>query len=346
VGGAEHRSIGGAKIPSKTFRFLVLALLMAIAPPSLSIARNRGDDTFPYKQGFITTNGVRLQYLDWGGSGPALIFVHGLGDNPHAFDDLAPAFGNRFHVIAYARRGHGESDSKAPYDTVTLTEDLRGLMDALGIAKADLVGWSMGGNEITAMAAEYPERVGRLIYLDSYDTADPGFQLAFKAIPTSLLDTPASAMTSWHAYVAYEKAVEFAGLEDMRRIDAYLRGNIVVLPDGTLRPKMSPEVAQALLSSLGSNPLRSYARVHSRALAIYAESVFDPHIADPERRHDDLTWERRYWIPFQKQSIDRARRELANLKIVRVPGAHVSFFLTSRGKVVRVMNQFLAQSKS
>ena len=115
---------------------------------------------------FVTINGVRLQYLDWGGTGRALIFVHGGMDNPHAFDDLAPAFTDRFRAIAYARRGHGRSDGKGPFDTETLTEDLRALLDILHIDRADLAGWSMGGNEITGMAIRYPERVNRIVYLD------------------------------------------------------------------------------------------------------------------------------------------------------------------------------------
>ena len=47
-------------------------------------------DPSRHKSGFVTANGVRLNYLDWGGSGPALILIHGIFDNPHIFDDLAP----------------------------------------------------------------------------------------------------------------------------------------------------------------------------------------------------------------------------------------------------------------
>jgi pimeloyl-ACP methyl ester carboxylesterase len=97
-------------------------------------------DSSNHKNAFVTANGVRLQYLDWGGSGPALILIHGGLDNPHMFDDLAPAFTDRFRVIAYARRGCGRSETKEPYDIGTLTEDLRGLMDGLGIGKAHLAG--------------------------------------------------------------------------------------------------------------------------------------------------------------------------------------------------------------
>lgn len=144
----------------------------------LTLAACRRPATWPNpaarKIGFVTANGVRLQYLDWGGSGPALILIHGSGDNPHAFDDLVPAFTDRFRVIAYAQRGHGNSEVKGPCDTSTTTEDIRAFMDSLGIAKANLAGWSMGGNIITAMAGTHPQRIDHLVYLDgAYDWSDP-----------------------------------------------------------------------------------------------------------------------------------------------------------------------------
>ena len=47
-------------------------------------------DDSPHGSAFAVVNGVRLQYLDWGGGGDPLVLVHGLGDSPHLFDDLAP----------------------------------------------------------------------------------------------------------------------------------------------------------------------------------------------------------------------------------------------------------------
>lgn len=144
-------------------------------------------DVAPHRSGFVTTSGVRLHYVDWGGSGPNLILIHGYGDNPHVFDDMAPAFTDSFRVVAYARRGHGRSGKAGPYDTATLTEDLRELMDSLHITRAHLAGWSMGGNEITAMAGRHPEHVDRLVYLDAaYDWADPVVAAAFDSLPVNL----------------------------------------------------------------------------------------------------------------------------------------------------------------
>ena len=50
-------------------------------------------DTSPHTSDFVTVNGIRLHYLDWGGRGPALVFLAGLGCNAYIFDRLAPRFG-------------------------------------------------------------------------------------------------------------------------------------------------------------------------------------------------------------------------------------------------------------
>ncbi len=302
-------------------------------------------DSSPHRERFVAANGIRLECLDWGGRGPALILIHGLGDNPHVFDDLAGAFTDRFHVIAYARRGHGRSDTKGPYDTATLTEDLRGLMDALGIPKAHLVGWSMGGNEITLMAVKYPTRVARLVYLDAgYDWSDPDFEAAHKAVPTSLLAMPAGAMASLDAYRRYEKTVEFSALDDMGRVEAYLRAGVDIQADGRVKPRMSQAVEDALFASLWANARLDYSAVHSPAMAFYAATTFDPHVPDARRGADALAWEQRYMSPFREKSIERIQRELQNVRIVRVAGTHGSFFLTSRTPVVRAMRHFLDAS--
>jgi pimeloyl-ACP methyl ester carboxylesterase len=292
------------------------------------------------KTGFVTANGVRLQYLDWSGSGPPLIFVHGLGANPHYFDDLAPAFTDRFRVVAYARRGHGQSEAKGPYDTATLTEDLRALMDSLGITKAHLAGHSMGGDEITAMAGTHPERVDRIVYLDSYDTADPAHVAAFKAIPPVYMKAPPNAMTSLDAYRAHYSTMWFLGVSDPSRFDAFIRDLVVVQPDGTVRGRMSGTAMKELVTTLLTDH-RDYTKVRSPALAIFAASMPDVRNGDSSQRAEKLAWEQNYMVPFRAASVERIRRELPNVEILNVPGNHFDFIFVSREQVVAAMRRFL-----
>src|SRR5262245_20990765 len=59
---------------------------------------------------FVTVNGLRIHYLDWGAEGKQpLILLHGIGRIAHTFDHLAPHFSRNYHVIAVDMRGHGDS---------------------------------------------------------------------------------------------------------------------------------------------------------------------------------------------------------------------------------------------
>ena len=108
-------------------------------------------DGSPHLSEAVDLDGMHLNYLDWGGIGPALVMIHGLGGNPHIFDELAPLLRDHLHVLAYASRGHGDSDApaKGPYDLKALVGDLVRLLDHLRIERANLLGWSTGGNELT-----------------------------------------------------------------------------------------------------------------------------------------------------------------------------------------------------
>ncbi|MBE0659871.1 MAG: alpha/beta hydrolase [Bryobacteraceae bacterium] len=304
-----------------------------------SIASSRSGKSL-HRSGFVTANGIRLHYLDWGGTGPALILIHGFRANPHFFDDLAPAFKGRFRVIAYARRGHGESEASGPYDLATLTVDLRGLMDALGIDKAHLAGHSMGGNEITSMAGAHPGRVGRIVYLDSaYDWADPAFVAAFQNVPAAYSAPPASAFVSLDAARAYLQTVWWPGV-DGSRLEAYMRGGLAVQPDGTVRSIMRDSVVEEIAAAMFTET-RDYTRVRAPALAIYPETNLDVHHVSAAQAAENLAWERQYIAPFRQASVARARRELSNVEILNVPGTHLDFLFTSRDKVVDAMQRFL-----
>jgi pimeloyl-ACP methyl ester carboxylesterase len=124
-------------------------------------------DESPHREGVVTANGTTLHYLDWGGSGPALVFIAGLGDNAHVFDDIAPKLTNRYHVVALTRRGYGQSGRPASgYDVNTLVDDDVAMLDALHLGRVYLAAHSIGAQEMTRLAVRYPERVARMVYVD------------------------------------------------------------------------------------------------------------------------------------------------------------------------------------
>ena len=118
--------------------------------------------------GFATVNGVRLHYLDWGGTGRPLILVHGLDRHAHTFDHIAPHFRSRFRVIAVDMRGHGESawDPGARYTVEDYVRDMEGLVDQLQLTDIVIWGNSTGGRVAQVYAGLHPERVSHVISED------------------------------------------------------------------------------------------------------------------------------------------------------------------------------------
>jgi pimeloyl-ACP methyl ester carboxylesterase len=86
------------------------------------------------------------------GSGPPLVLVHGITENHHSWDPLVPGLAERFDVVAVDLRGHGESATVAPFDVGTLAEDLTELTARLGLQRPYLIGHSLGGVVVSAMA--------------------------------------------------------------------------------------------------------------------------------------------------------------------------------------------------
>jgi non-heme chloroperoxidase len=105
----------------------------------------------------ITANGVSLHYTDSGGEGRPVVLVHGWPLSSASWSEQVPALTEAgYRVIAYDRRGFGESEKPADgYDYDTLAADLAGLFDGLDLTDASLVGFSMGGGEVARYAGQH-----------------------------------------------------------------------------------------------------------------------------------------------------------------------------------------------
>jgi 3-oxoadipate enol-lactonase len=117
----------------------------------------------------IKANGIAINYqVDGPDGAPWIVFSNSLATSIAMWDDQAAALKDKFRVLRYDQRGHGQSDvPDGAYAFDTLLADALGLMDALSIRKAHFAGLSMGGATALGLAERHPDRFERIIVCDS-----------------------------------------------------------------------------------------------------------------------------------------------------------------------------------
>lgn len=116
----------------------------------------------------VAVNGITFHYWQVG-EGPDLIMLHGLSGNLAVWHlEVVPAFRSEYRILTYDLRGHGRSDMPSTgYTTRDMAEDLRGLMDSLGIERAHLLGHSLGADIALHFSLLHPERVDRIVAIEA-----------------------------------------------------------------------------------------------------------------------------------------------------------------------------------
>jgi len=119
-----------------------------------------------------TVNGVNLCY-EVTGTGPSLLFLHGLGSSLRDWELQVAEFARDYQVITFDLRGHGQSGKpRGPYTMEMLATDAAELLRALGIARAHVVGLSLGGGVAFQLAVAYPQLVRSLVVVNSTPDAE------------------------------------------------------------------------------------------------------------------------------------------------------------------------------
>jgi pimeloyl-ACP methyl ester carboxylesterase len=117
---------------------------------------------------FETLNGGKRLRVARLGAGPPLVLLHGYPDNLQIWSELAPSLADQFEVIAVDWPGMGYSDvwsgGASPFQ---MSNRLLALLDHWGIERATIAGFDMGGQPALVFAAEHPERIDRLIVMNS-----------------------------------------------------------------------------------------------------------------------------------------------------------------------------------
>jgi pimeloyl-ACP methyl ester carboxylesterase len=122
----------------------------------------------------LVVNGAQLSYVEQG-AGETVVFVHGIALDWRSFEDVRPYITTRYRFVAYSRRHHAPNrwpDEGATYGIVQHAEDLAALIRALGVAKAHVVGTTLGGRVAARLAMTHPELVASLVINDAFLTLD------------------------------------------------------------------------------------------------------------------------------------------------------------------------------
>jgi len=161
---------------------------------------------------FVQSHGIRLHYLDWGGSGEPLLLLTGFGTPADTFQPLAVGLREQFHVYALTRRGLPPSDEpQSGYELSTLVADIVAFLDARRLDQVHLVGHSLAGLEMTELATRYPKRVRSVVYLDAI--ADPAS--ANRVLQDDPLKTAPASGSVWGQISRWwsQYSVDFSGVE-------------------------------------------------------------------------------------------------------------------------------------
>lgn len=177
---------------------------------------------------FRTIHGYRRAFRIVG-SGPAILLIHGIGDNSTTWSSVQSTLAQRFTVIAPDLLGHGKSDKpRADYSVAAYANGMRDLLSVLDIERVTVVGHSLGGGVAMQFAYQFPQLVDRLILVGAGGvTKDVNFALRIASMPMGTealavlrlpLVLPAVQLAGWVAGLAFGRTALGRDLPDMLRI--------------------------------------------------------------------------------------------------------------------------------
>ena len=293
--------------------------------------------------------GVGVEVLEWGGHGRPLVFLAGLGDTPHVYDDFTPAFRDSFHVFGITRRGFGHSTGLPDTSVADLVDDLRTVLDSLRLSRVILVGHSIAGEELTGFGATYPDRCEALVYLDA--AADrSGGDTTF----AGKLDR------AWRPAVARPRMTSADSASLAAVVSYYARIVVRGLPEAEARAltrldstgRYAGEVGYDSIGSqrigqlMGSLQPPAYHRLKCPSLAVYA--VADSAAAyfqwyqslDSAGRRDASDYFR-VLAPGLREDIEQYRRTAPGSHVAEIHDASHWVFLSNHDKTLNAVRTFL-----
>lgn len=300
-------------------------------------------DPTPHSVRFITVdNNVKLEVLDWGGSGRPLVLLTGLGDNAHVYDKFAPKLTASYHVYGITRRGFGASSAPATgYSADRLGDDVLAVLDSLKLNRPVLMGHSIGGEELSSVGSRHPEKVAGLVYVDAgyayayYDRLRGDLNIDLVELQKKLEQLqPGKGPQDPKPLIQELLETILPGFErDLREMQKDLQAR----PAALLAAQASvpvPAAAQAIMAGV-----QKYTNIPVPILAIYAL----PHDLGPAIGNDPSA--RAAFEARDEASTGAQAKAFENgihsARVVRLPHANHYVFRSNEADVLREMNAFL-----
>jgi non-heme chloroperoxidase len=302
-------------------------------------------DPSPHKVEFVTVDqNVRLEVLDWGGSGASVVLLAGGGNTAHVFDEFAPKLAQNYHVYGITRRGFGASSVPASgYGADRLGDDVVAVLDSLKLQRPVLVGHSLGGEELSSVGSRYSKRVAGLVYLDA------GYQYAFDNGRGGTLDDlqkvanpqppppepNESDLANYRSLQAW-----YTRVYGVTPPEAEFRRNWDATPDGRVAKRRSSPMASIM------NGVRKYTDIPVPALVMFAvphdQGAWIKNNPDPAVREAAKRRSAEEVVLVEKQA-KAFENGVPTAQIIRLPGAHHYIFLSNEADVLREMRAFVAR---
>lgn len=292
---------------------------------------------------FVTVEpGVKLEVLDWGGTGRPVVMLAGLGNTAHVFDQFATKLVPDHHVYGITRRGFGESSvSKSGYSADRLGDDVLAVIDALKLDRPVLAGHSIAGEELSSVGTRHPDKIAGLVYLDAaygyayYDPARGFFDIDKSEVQRKLEQL--EPMTNPHDR---EVAIREL-LSDLPRLEKDLHDLLRDIESEPPQPAgqtpLPPPIPEPALAIIGGQ--QKYSTIHVPILAIYAVPHNRPGLSDDpvvrakaEARDAEMT-------DIQAKAFEAGE---PSARVVRLPHASHFVFESNEADVLREMKAFFA----
>lgn len=299
-------------------------------------------DTSPHKVQFVTVdNDVKLEVLDWGGSGRALVLLAGLGNTAHVFDTFALKLTPSYHVYGITRRGFGASSVPASgYSADRLGDDVLAVIDALKLDKPVLVGHSIAGEELSSVGSRHPEKVAGLIYLDAaysyafYDSSRGDLNIDSLEMEKNLQQLGPGGSPQEQKRLVEE--LLHTGLPQIQK-DLQERLEALEIAPAHQPAAQLPFPARAILAGE-----QKYTNLQLPILAIYAVPHSGGQISkDPAKRSAEEAMDLAR-TGAQARAFETA---MPGAHVVRLPHANHYVFDSNEADVLREMNAFLNSLK-